>query len=80
MENLQRREQSLAEIDSDLTRIEAEVALAVENATLRGQPQAVSSNIDLVSQSLDPGIYGSSEADVADLDQSFAAPATVKQS
>ena len=54
-ENLERREQTLAEIDSDLTRIEAQIDLAVENATMSGQAQAVSSNITLVSHLLDPG-------------------------
>ena len=48
-------EQSLQEIESDLTRIDAQVDLAVENAGMSGQPQAVSSNISLVSQLLVTG-------------------------
>ena len=58
LQNLQQREQSLAGIDSDLTRIEAQVDLAVENAGLSGQAQVVSSNIALVSQLLEPDPFG----------------------
>ena len=53
LRNLQRRNESLAEIDSDLTRIEQQVDLAVEDASLKGRPQAISANIDLVSHLLD---------------------------
>jgi hypothetical protein len=51
--NLQRRNESLAEIDSDLTRIEQQIDLAVEDASLKGRPAAISANIDLVSHLLD---------------------------
>jgi hypothetical protein len=71
VDNLQRREQSLAEIDSDLTRIEAQVELAVENAGMSGAPQAVSSNISLVSELLEPDLFGREQSMVADLDQTF---------
>lgn len=52
LQNYERREQSLAEIESDLTRIEAQIDLALEDASLRGRPTAISSNIDLVSHLL----------------------------
>ncbi len=71
VDNLQRREQSLTEIESDLTRIEAQVDLAVENAGMSGAPQAVSSNISLVSGLLEPDLFGQSQSAVADLDQTF---------
>ncbi len=71
LENSQRRDQSLQEIESDLTRIEAQVDLALENAGMSGQPQAVSSNISLVSQLLEPDLFGQSQSAVADLDQAF---------
>jgi flagellar motility protein MotE (MotC chaperone) len=53
LRNLQRRNESMAEIDSDLTRIEQQVNLAVEDASLKGRPAAISANIDLVSHLLD---------------------------
>jgi hypothetical protein len=56
--NLAHRERSLAEIESDLRRIEAQVDLAVENAALRGKPAAISANVGLVSQLLDDSLYG----------------------
>jgi hypothetical protein len=58
LENLAHRERSLAEIDADLSRIEAQVDLAVENAALRGKPAAISANVGLVSQLLDDSLYG----------------------
>ncbi len=69
--NLERREQTLAEIDSDLTRIEAQVDLALENAGMRGKSEAISANIDLVSQLLDDSIYGDAGESVAALDRTL---------
>lgn len=50
LRNLGRREESIAEIESDLTRIETQIDLALEEATLKGKPQALSSHLDFVSQ------------------------------
>lgn len=69
--NLERREQSLAEFESDLTRIEAQVDLARDNAGMRGKSEAISTNIDLVSQLLDDSIYGDSIGSIAALDRTF---------
>jgi hypothetical protein len=52
LQNYERRDQSLAEIESDLTRIETQIDLALEDASLRGRPSAITSNIDLVSHLL----------------------------
>ena len=52
LQNLNQRDTSLQEIDSDLNRIEAQADLALENATMQGQPQAISTNIDLYSHVL----------------------------
>jgi hypothetical protein len=52
LENLRRRSESLQEIESDLTRIEAQIDLALEDASLKGKPTAISGNIDLVSHLL----------------------------
>jgi len=75
LQNLERCQQTLKEVDADLGRIEAQVDLALENANLRGGGAVVSANLELVSQILDDGLYfGDSERDVAALDQAFAAP------
>jgi hypothetical protein len=71
-ENFERRKQSLDEIASDLARIEAQIDLVLENATLEGKPQSVAINLDLASQALDSGAFGSSAADVADVDAAYS--------
>jgi hypothetical protein len=57
--NLTRREESLAEIEGDLDRIEAQVSLARENAAMSDQPEAVSANIELASHLLDDTTWSS---------------------
>jgi hypothetical protein len=71
LENLEHREQVLQEIDSDLTRIEAQVELAMENVTIRGRPQIISANIDLVSNLLDDTLYGESGSNITGLEETF---------
>ena len=50
--NARRRTESLAEIASDLARIEAQVDLALEDAGLEGKPAVVTSNLNLLNQIL----------------------------
>jgi len=69
--NIRRKEQSLEEIDSDLTRIEAQVDLILENATMQGKPQTISSDIELASDLLGGGVFGDDESAIADLDQKY---------
>jgi hypothetical protein len=69
---LERRQQSLAEIDSDLVRTEAQVDLALENAAVQDQPTAIGTDLSLASHLLDSGLYGADAATVLDLDQTFA--------
>lgn len=71
--NLGRREKDLEEIQSDLTRIEAQVDLGLENAGMRGKSESISSNIKLVSQLLDTSIYGESSESVQAVEASFRA-------
>jgi hypothetical protein len=52
LDNVQHRETSVAEVNADLARIEMQFDYALEEATLRGRPTAVSSNIELTSQLL----------------------------
>ncbi len=72
--HVDRREESIAKIDSDLTRIDAQIDLAVDSAGLRGKDSTVSTDIHFVSQFLDDSIYGDSSASIAALDQSYSAP------
>ncbi|HVR38970.1 MAG TPA: hypothetical protein VMU84_07720, partial [Thermoanaerobaculia bacterium] len=53
LDNLQNRENSLAEIESDLGRIEAQLDLALEEASLHGRPLSVSANINLITPMLE---------------------------
>jgi Mg2+ and Co2+ transporter CorA len=53
LSNARRRAESLAEIESDLTRIEAQVDLALEDAGLEGKPAVVTANLNLLNQILE---------------------------
>jgi hypothetical protein len=73
--NLERCEQTLKEVDSDLARIEAQVDLALESATLQGGGAVVTANLELASQILEDGLYfGDAETAVSALDQAYSAP------
>lgn len=52
LDNIQHRLTSLAEIDADLARIETQFDLALEEATLRGRPAAMSVGVELTSRLL----------------------------
>jgi hypothetical protein len=79
-ENIGRRRQSLEEIDSDLARVDAQVALVLENTTLEGKPQAVSADLDLASQLLDASFFGASADDIAAVDAAYARSTPAKVS
>jgi hypothetical protein len=72
--NFERRRRTLDEIGSDLARIEAQVALVLENTSLEGAPAAISADLDLASQLLDGTQFGVSASDVAALDAAYARP------
>ena len=52
LDNVTHKEVSLAEIDADLARIETQLDFALEEATLRGRPTAISANVELTSRLL----------------------------
>lgn len=52
LDNVTHKHVSLAEIDADLARIEAQIDFALEEATLRGRPTAISANVELTSRLL----------------------------
>jgi hypothetical protein len=53
LNNIQHKEVSMAEIDADLARIDTQFDFALEEATLRGRPVAISANVELTSRLLD---------------------------
>ena len=72
LESMRRREQSLEEIDSDLTRVENQVALILENAAIDGKPQTIAADLQLSSDLLSGGLFGDAESAIADLDQRYS--------
>jgi len=69
--NIQRREQSLEEVESDLTRVESQVDLILDNAAMQGKPQTISTDIELASDLVSGGMFGDAESAVADLDRNY---------
>ena len=76
---LHNREQTLKEIDSDLTRIEEQISLIVENASLQGKPQAISSEIELATDLVSGSIFGGAESAVAEVDREYSKPSATSQ-
>lgn len=75
--NIQRREQSLEEVESDLTRVESQVDLILDNAAMQGKPQTISTDIELASDLVSGGIFGDAESAVADLDRDYGKSRTL---
>jgi len=73
--NLNRRADSNAEIESDLGRVEAQIDLALESATMQGQAAMISANVELTSHLLDSSSFGDLSATVDAMDQTFPEPA-----
>ena len=73
VENVRRRAETLAEVDADLARVEAQIDLALEEASLKDKPAAISANIDLVSRRMLEEDYGDAGAAIASLDQKYEA-------
>ncbi len=69
--NFQRRQEALQEIESDLTRIEAQVDLMLENASIQGKPQTLSLDLELATNLSSPLLYGDSEPAIADIDHAL---------
>ncbi|HAT10389.1 MAG TPA: hypothetical protein DCS97_07295 [Planctomycetes bacterium] len=67
--NRDQRLRNLAEIAADRARIEAQVELARENASIQGQPVTIASDVELASGLLD---YGAAAPDIADLESAHA--------
>jgi len=69
--NIQRREQSLEEVESDLTRVESQVDLILDNAAMQGKPQTISTDLELASDLVSGGMFGDAESAVADLERDY---------
>lgn len=76
LNNVHRREQSLEEVESDLTRVESQVDLILDNAAMQGKPQTISTDLELASDLVSGGMFGDAESTVADLDRDYAKPST----
>lgn len=74
-QNLANREHLLKENESDLCRIEAQVALMRENAAIEGKPAAVDTEIELASDLRSPGLFGANSTLIQSLDEAIS-PAT----
>lgn len=72
LRNIERRERYIEEIESNLRRIEAEVDLALENATLKESPDVISTDLDVASYLLtDVFVDEEEEASIARVDRSM---------
>lgn len=60
--NLQRKAETLEEIDSDLMRIEAQVDLVRENAGMQSKPQTISADIELASDLVSGGLLSDDDS------------------
>jgi hypothetical protein len=76
LNNVHRREQSLEEVESDLTRVESQVDLILDNAAMQGKPQTISTDLELASDLVSGGMFGDAESTVADLDRSYGKSST----
>jgi hypothetical protein len=63
LENVRQKETSLAEIEADLARIEAQLDVALEDATLRDAPVAISQTVELTSLSISRDQWTSGQVD-----------------
>ena len=80
LHNLERCQQALKEVDSDLARIEAQVDLALESAGVQGGGAATAANLELATEILGEGLdYGDLGSRIAALDQAYAAPPPGRQ-
>jgi hypothetical protein len=71
---MRKKQQTLEEIESDLTRIDNQVDLILENATVQGKPQTISADIELASDLLGGSVFGEDESAISELEQTYTRP------
>jgi len=76
---MHKKQQTLEEIESDLSRIDNQVDLILENATVQGKPQTISTDIELASDLLGGSIFGEDESAINALEQSYHRQKSVAQ-
>lgn len=76
---MHKKQQTLEEIESDLTRIDNQVDLILENATVQGKPQTISADIELASDLLGGSIFGEEESAISALEQTYRRKQTTAQ-
>ena len=69
---MHKKQQTLEEIESDMTRIDNQVDLILENATVQGKPQTISADIELASDLLGGSVFGDDESAINALDNTYA--------
>lgn len=80
LQNLENCEATLKQVDSDLSRIEAQVDLALESATARGGGAVIAADLELASQTLEDGLdFGEAEATVVALDEAYGATVRARE-
>lgn len=69
---MRKKQQTLEEIESDLTRIDNQVDLILENATVQNKPQTISADIELASDLIGGSVFGEDESAITALEQTYA--------
>lgn len=68
LRNIERRDRYLAETQSNLKRIEAQIDLALDEAEMQGRPRFISTDIDVAGSLLSDLFYGDAEAAIAEIE------------
>jgi len=68
---MRKKQQTLEEIESDLTRIDNQVDLILENATVQSKPQTISADVELASDLLGGSIFGEDESTVSAIEETY---------
>jgi len=76
---MRKKQQTLEEIESDLTRIDNQVDLILENASVQGKPQTISADIELASDLLGGSVFGEDESVISNLEQTYGQQKTKSQ-
>ena len=69
---MRKKQQTVEEIESDLTRIDNQVDLILENASVQGKPQTISTDIELASDLLGGSVFGEDESAITALEQTYS--------
>ncbi len=71
LKTMRKKRQTLAEIEVDLIRIDNQVDLILENATVQGKPQTISADIELASDLFNGSVFGNQEAAISAIEQTY---------